>query len=97
MVREAGPALTSETQFARVDYDEPNVIWEMRRVVRGYGQVIPASDVPAFLRAPGPRAVLLTENAWRDMKADAAWRIFDAHGWNAARLRWADLVLVAKP
>jgi 4-amino-4-deoxy-L-arabinose transferase-like glycosyltransferase len=97
LVREAGPALTPATQFALVDDDEPNVVWEMRRVARGFGATIPPSGVAAFLRMPGPRAVVLTEKTWRATKADAGWQVFSAHGWNAARLRFVDLVLVIKP
>ncbi len=101
LVRDAGAKLTPETQFALVDYDEPNVIWEMRRVSRGHGWVLPAAQVAVFLREPGPRAVVLTGPAWRDqVKAknlDADWSVYEEPGWNAARLRRVDLVLVVKP
>jgi 4-amino-4-deoxy-L-arabinose transferase-like glycosyltransferase len=100
LVHDAGANLTSDTQYALVDYDEPNVIWEMRRVVRGYGQVIPVSQVAAFLEQPGPRAVILTQETWREdvrpQKLDPDWSVYPESGWNAARLRPVDLVLVIK-
>jgi 4-amino-4-deoxy-L-arabinose transferase-like glycosyltransferase len=100
LVRDAGASLTPGTQFALVDYDEPNVIWEMRRVARGYGQVIPASQVAAFLQETGPRAVVLTQETWREevrpQKLDPDWSVYPESGWNAARLRFVDLVLVVK-
>jgi 4-amino-4-deoxy-L-arabinose transferase-like glycosyltransferase len=100
LVRDAGEDLAPDTQFALVDYDEPNVIWEMRRVVRGYGQVIPASHVAAFLGEPGPRAVILTETTWREEvfpdKTAPKLDVYSERGWNAARLRFVDLVLMVK-
>jgi 4-amino-4-deoxy-L-arabinose transferase-like glycosyltransferase len=100
LVRDAGSSLTPDTPFALVDYDEPNVIWEMRRVARGYGQVIPAPAVLAFLREPGPRAVILTQGLWRDgvkpPTLDPGWHVYSEPGFNAARLKLITLVLVVK-
>jgi 4-amino-4-deoxy-L-arabinose transferase-like glycosyltransferase len=100
LVRDAGEMLTPETQFALVDYDEPNVIWEMRRVARGYGQIIPAAEVLTYLRGPGPRAVIMTQRLWRDEvkppALDADWHEYMELGWNAARLKLVTLVLVVK-
>lgn len=100
LVRDAGKNLAPDTQFALVDYDEPNVIWEMRRVAREYGQVIPASGIEAFLRQPGPRAVVLTQEAWREdgrpQKLGPGWNVYPESGFNAARLRFVNLVLVVK-
>jgi 4-amino-4-deoxy-L-arabinose transferase-like glycosyltransferase len=103
LVREAGSALRPETAFAVVDFQEPNLIWEMRRVVRGYGEGVAKSGaaVEGFLREPGPRAVVLTTRAWEGMRAEVGmepgWRVFSAQGFNAAKLRGMDLTIVVKP
>ncbi len=55
LVREAHGVLAPETEFAVVDFQEPNVIWEMRRVVKGYGKSISETQVESFLNQPGPR------------------------------------------
>ena len=98
LVREAGSSLTPATEFALVDFQEPNTIWEMRRVVRGYGRTIADNQVSAYLAEPGPRAVLLTTKAWSKVTSAAgnsvSRQVFTAHGWNAAKLSFIDLTLV---
>jgi 4-amino-4-deoxy-L-arabinose transferase-like glycosyltransferase len=101
LVREAGAFLRPETAFALVDFQEPNTIWEMRRVARGYGEVVPKTTVAVsdFLREPGSRAVLLTTSAWQEIRpatVDSSWQIFSARGWNAAKGSSLDLTLVVK-
>ncbi len=100
LVRDAGENLIPETQFALVDYDEPNVIWEMRRVALGFGRAIPAAQVVDFLREPGPHAVIMTQQLWRDEvkppSLDADWHEYTEMGFNAARLKLITLVLVVK-
>jgi hypothetical protein len=97
LVREAGANLGPETKFAAVDFNEPTVIWEMRRVTRAFGATLPASGVDSFLREPGPRAVVLRSRTWQQLGlSDPAWTTFSARGWNAARLSGVDLTLVIK-
>lgn len=64
LVRAAADNLKPETQFALVDFKEPTAVWEMRRVVKGYAQIIPESDVETFLNQPGPHAVILSDQAF---------------------------------
>jgi 4-amino-4-deoxy-L-arabinose transferase-like glycosyltransferase len=99
LVRKAGDSLTPGTEFALVDFQEPNTIWEMRRVVRGYAGVLPdkADVLGDFLRQPGPRAIVLSTPAWRQLQfSDPDWQTFSAHGWNAAKGSFVDLTLVVK-
>jgi len=99
LVRDAGDTLTPETQFALVDFQEPNAIWEMRRVVKGYGKTIPESGVVSFLGESGPRAVIISTAAWErigvGVSSDRA--ISEARGFNAAKGNFIDLTLVLKP
>jgi len=102
LVREAGATLTPDTQFALVDFQEPNAIWEMRRVVKGYGQTIPQSEILASLSRPGPCAILLTSALWQQIELNSnfsqpPWKLFHARGFNAAKGSFVDLTLVVKP
>jgi 4-amino-4-deoxy-L-arabinose transferase-like glycosyltransferase len=96
LVREAGAALKPETEFALVDFHEPNAVWEMRRVARGYSQSIAQNQVIGFLQQPASRAALLSSASWREIQpgAPSSWRIFEACGWNAAKGSPLDLTLV---
>jgi len=89
LVREAGDNLKPDSQFALVDFQEPNAIWEMRRVVKGDGQPVAESEVLHFMNEPGPRAVVLSTPLWRRLVLAAnvphpSWKEFDAPGFNAA-------------
>lgn len=98
LVREAGAALKPETQVAMVDFDEPNVVWESRRIARPFVPAIPVSRVGDFLRMPGPRAVVLRTATWTSLHlSDPAWQTFSADGWNSARLTRLGLTMVVKP
>jgi len=98
LVREAQAdgVLTSNTDFALVDFREPNAIWEMRHVSKSYGWLIPESEVVSFLRHPGSHAVILSTSLWQKLQADTdpAWKIYEARGFNAAKLGPLDLTLV---
>ena len=104
LVREAGDNLKPETEFALVDFQEPNAIWEMRRVAKGYAKVIPASDVPSFLSQAGPHAVIEITDNNELLLADTQlypdnihWKTFEAGGFNVAKGDFLDLMLIVKP
>jgi 4-amino-4-deoxy-L-arabinose transferase-like glycosyltransferase len=106
LIAEAKGVLTPDTEIALVDFQEPNAIWEVRRVVNGYVTVIPADQVTAWLKQPGSRAVIMITPVWvwDDVGFDperAKWKIFLARGFNAAKInpfrwKWTDLTLVVK-
>ncbi len=64
LVRNAGAALTPETQIAVVDFQEPNAVWESRRVSAGYMKFIYPFEIAATLDQPGPQAVILPTAGW---------------------------------
>jgi len=99
LVRDADGFLKPDTEFALVDFQEPNAIWEMRRVAKGYGQVISEAEVKSFLNQPGPRAVILSTSLWQHLRAgsDPSLKVFEARGFNAAKGNFVDLTLVVKP
>jgi hypothetical protein len=96
-------------RLALVDFQEPNAVWEVRRGLEpwmvnpaapaGAAEVIAGDQVLPYLRKPGLRGVILTSGSWDKLKAgaDASWHVYEATGFNAARLRNVDLVLVVKP
>jgi len=98
LVRDAKGVLTPDTRVALVDFREPNSVWEMRRLVRAPLEEISDEAAPGYLRAAGPRALIVSAAAWTKLRvSDPAWKMYEARGCNAARLRSLDLVLVVKP
>ena len=107
LVRKANDVLTPQTEFALVDFQEPNAVWEMRRACQGYGQFIADSSVVEFLNRSGPRAVVLSTPLWQKLRvnADPTWNVMEARGWNTAKgwdsakhtFAFIDLTLVVKP
>ena len=98
LVREGRDQLHPETQFALVDFREPNAIWEMRRVVTKPATFIDETQAIFYLQQPGSHAVIFSTVLWNKMKtqADPAWKTYEARGFNAARLSSLDLTLVVK-
>jgi 4-amino-4-deoxy-L-arabinose transferase-like glycosyltransferase len=98
LVRDAGDTLMPETEFAVVDFQEPNAIWEMRRVVKGYGRSISESEVIPFMNQTESRAVLLSTPLWRRIESTAhiPWKVYTARGFNAAKGTFIDLTLVVR-
>jgi 4-amino-4-deoxy-L-arabinose transferase-like glycosyltransferase len=100
LVRDAHDVLTPETEFALVDFQEPNAIWEMRRVVKGYAQTIPESEVETFLNQPGPHAVILSDQAFGRLQGDRnllLWKFYSANGINAAKGNSIHIIMRVKP
>jgi len=98
---EAYGLLTPQTEFAVVDFQEPNVIWGMRRIVTGYGQTIPESEVLSFLAQPGPRAVVVSSALWQKLDslnraASIPLKTYTTRGFNAAKGSFIDLTLVVR-
>ena len=105
--RNAG-VLAPETQLGLVDFQEPNAIWEVLRLFTPEmagegGQSGPADfladdQVINYLHGADARVVILSTEHWNKLRAaaDPKWRTFEAHGFNAARLRRIDLTLVVK-
>jgi len=131
LVRNAGSAITPQTQVSVVDFQEPNAVWETRRVARGYVTFIYPYEIAAALNQPGPQAVILPTSDWNKIssftqgvtnedksitplplidtsKFPPAWKIYSAHGVNAAKVGFRppyylptpeslDLTMIVKP
>jgi 4-amino-4-deoxy-L-arabinose transferase-like glycosyltransferase len=100
LVFAAGDNLKPDTQFALVDFKEPTAVWEMRRVTRAYAQLIDSSKITSYLQSPGPRAVILSEGSlpqdFIETLPFSGWRLFQAHGFNAAKGKTIGLTMIVK-
>jgi len=99
LVRQAGWDLTPETKVAIIGFEEPNAIWETRRVVQVFPSQIPAEKLDDFLEEVGPHAIIMDEATFNRFPhvLDERWKFEKARGLNTARLRRADLEMVIKP
>ena len=98
LVRMAGSDLKPNTEYAFVDFQEPNTIWEMRRVSKNFGHSISANDRGDFMKLPGPRAVIFpTEIGILHWVGPFNWKQYEVRGFNAAKGKFIDLTLVVKP
>ena len=86
LVRQAAGELKPGTRVVTVDFAEPNTVWETRRVsLLPVDQIAPEA-VEDFLARPGSRAVILTRDTWTRLGLDeSGLKIYEAHGFNAAR------------
>ena len=65
LVRQAGNALTPETNCSAAGYLEPNVVWEFRRVSNKFVTVVSQDAIYETLDQPGPQAMILPTVAWK--------------------------------
>lgn len=101
LVQQAGNHLEPQTEFALVDFQEPTAIWEMRRVVKNYGQSISDEDAVFFLKQSGPHAIIISSDVWNRFKILSSdplppLKIYGARGFNAAKGCFVDLRLIVK-
>jgi len=100
LVRAAGDNLKPDTQFALVDFKEPTAVWEMRGVTTCYAQFASEDNFPAPLNEPGPRALIVSSDFYRRLhllSPHPDWKIYEAHGFNAAKGKTIDLTILVKP
>jgi 4-amino-4-deoxy-L-arabinose transferase-like glycosyltransferase len=85
--------------FALVDFEEPTAIWEMRSICVGWGQLIAPNTVEKFLGDSGQRAVVLSTDQWHQLNRlpDPSWTMYEARGFNAAKGKPIDLMMIVKP
>jgi 4-amino-4-deoxy-L-arabinose transferase-like glycosyltransferase len=100
LVRLAGPAITPETQISVVDFQEPNAVWETRRVSRRFVKFINPYAIAAALSQPGSQAIILPTVEWNKIssyaqgvtdKDKSTWKIYQARGVNAAKISFRPL------
>ena len=57
--RKAGPSVRPATRVASVDFHEPSLVWEFRRVSTNYVDFIDLAGAQFFWRQPGPRCLII--------------------------------------
>jgi 4-amino-4-deoxy-L-arabinose transferase-like glycosyltransferase len=89
------PELGPATAVALVGYEEPSLIWGLRKTVSGYIEKIAPDQVAEWLQKPGPRVCILKReeaDAIRFGAGQSPPARFDAEGLNLAKGRRLGLV-----
>ncbi len=98
LAAQAASALKPGMEFASAGFNEPSLVWEFRKYVRGPHSPLKDAELAGFMRRPGPRFVVLpTGSAAGAFPArDPAWKRYSASGFDAAKGRSVDLTLLVK-
>jgi 4-amino-4-deoxy-L-arabinose transferase-like glycosyltransferase len=89
------PELSAATAVALVGYEEPSLIWGLRKTVSGYVEKIAPEQVAEWLQKPGPRVCILKREEVDGLRlvADQTPPVrFEAEGLNLAKGRRVSLV-----
>jgi hypothetical protein len=87
--------LPPEAEVALVDYQEPSLIWDLRRTLRTFPKTLPANEIASWLAQPGPRCCILSDAIARTI--EGPWIRREAAGWNLAKGRRIRLVALTPP
>jgi 4-amino-4-deoxy-L-arabinose transferase-like glycosyltransferase len=96
LAREAAPSLKPETQFATVEFQEPDVVWYFRAHIHGWVTAISRGEASAFMKEPGPRCCLLPSAIAETLEPDPAWKKLTSEGINLATGKHVQLTLWIK-
>ncbi|MEY5026897.1 MAG: Undecaprenyl phosphate-alpha-4-amino-4-deoxy-L-arabinose arabinosyl transferase [Verrucomicrobiota bacterium] len=91
-VAAARPLLHQSTPVALVDYQEPSLIWGLRKAVRGFVEILSEADVERWMAQPGERLCILTTPAAQ--KIQGPWIRTPVEGFNFAKGRRVSLTLL---
>jgi len=91
--------LRPEMEFGAIEYQEPSLVWYFRSRVHGFMTPITKKNAAEFMERAGPRFVILpTASLSKTFPAPPPdWKTFSARGFNLAKGKPVDLVLVLKP
>lgn len=98
LYRACQDSLRPEMELASATFQEPSIVWYFRSRIRGFHQVLPAADLPAFMSRPGPRICLLPTDqvaALFPIIPDG-WKQARATGFNTAKGKRLDLTALVK-
>jgi 4-amino-4-deoxy-L-arabinose transferase-like glycosyltransferase len=98
LLKQSRHLLKPEMEFASVDYQEPSLVWNFRKVVKGFHHLLKKSEIGDFMRLNGPRFSILptADFAQIDDTIDPRWETFRIQGFNVAKGKWVDLIMVVK-
>lgn len=96
LAREAAPWLKPETQFATVEFQEPDVVWYFRASIRGWVTAVSRDEAIAFMKETGPRCYLAPSAIAETIEPDPAWKKLTSEGVNLATGKHIQLTLWIK-
>jgi len=98
LYRQAGPLFRRNMAFAAFDYDEPSLVWTIRKKVTAFREKLNDDEVAAWLVQPGPRVLVLPADAVArfEITPEQGYRIFYAEGWHFVKGRPMRLALAIR-
>jgi 4-amino-4-deoxy-L-arabinose transferase-like glycosyltransferase len=87
--------LSPDASVALVDFEEPSLIWCLRRSLRTFPTKIPSDSVVEWLSKSGERCCILTAPLAETIKGP--WIRRPVSGWNFAKGRRVQLVALTPP
>jgi 4-amino-4-deoxy-L-arabinose transferase-like glycosyltransferase len=85
IVERVAVKLQPDTRIATTSYDEPSLIWSLRKTVRPFLQRISADRIAAFLQTPGAAVCFVTAEQYQDLPPDPNRLEFRASGYDFSR------------
>jgi len=97
--REAQPYIRPETRIASVQFEEPSLVWEFRRVSTNDVEFMPLTQAASFWRQPGPRCLILPTKDWDAIRLSTPTNavVLRAHGLDTASFHRWDMTAIIRP
>jgi 4-amino-4-deoxy-L-arabinose transferase-like glycosyltransferase len=77
--------LEPDTRIATTSYDEPSLIWSLRKTVRPFLQRVSTDQIEAFLQTPGSAVCIVTAEDYNHLPSDPNRLEYRANGYDFAR------------
>jgi hypothetical protein len=95
LLEKVRPELSASTAVALVGYEEPSLVWGLRKTVSGYMEKVAPEQVSEWMQKPGPRVCILRKeevSALQPFGDGTSPTRFEAEGWNFAKGKRLTLV-----
>lgn len=95
LLEKVRPELNASTAVALVGYEEPSLVWGLRKTVSGYMEKVAPEQVSEWMQKPGPRVCILRKeeaSALQPFGDGTSPTRFEAEGWNFAKGKRLTLV-----
>jgi hypothetical protein len=91
-------SLQPNMQLAAVEFQEPSLVWYFRSRVQGFLTPLNKRRAAEFMSGPDPRFIVLPTPLAGELFANPPrnWRLFTVSGFNVAKGKRVDLMLVLK-
>ena len=98
LFQQSRASLKSNMQFASVEFDEPSLVWYFRSRVKGFLTPLNRRRATEFMSEPGGRFVVSPMTVGGSVFANPSqsWEFFTTSGFNIAKGKRVDLMLVLK-